>query len=350
MNILIDNHHLDLTHSLNLLFEGRLGHTVYRQIGMSWADEGYWSVYNHPDTAKQYLMDGFIPKDGTPPLNGVSRIKNGVHVIRDEAHYSEQKAITLEQFKEMKFDIVIASIPQHIEPFKKLIRLYQPQAKFIFQQGNHFLQTDHYIKNGMIENLLSSTVEYPVPATLNVCWYHQEMSLDVFKPSEFSPRKNITSFVNLLPTTAKAYLYYMLKQEMQEYEFKSYGILCDDGIISGVDKIARIINQSMFGIHVKSGGDGAGHVIHNFYACGKPTIVSYDDYKDKQAGKLLVPDETCFVLDSIKDVQRVAEEIRKISPEKYEWMCQQAYKKFKEVVNYDEESEKIQEFLLHVLL
>ena len=178
MKILADLHHSGLFHSLQLLFEKRLGFELYRPIGMEWATEGYWNVYNHPDTQKQFLMDGYIPKDGTPPLNGISRIQDGIHYIKDTTHGGEQKAITLEQFKEMDIDIVIASIPAHIEPYKKLIHEFKPKAKFVFQQGNMFTEVLSNLHT--IPNLLSSTVEFPVPSSCHAVFYHQEFPVDPF--------------------------------------------------------------------------------------------------------------------------------------------------------------------------
>lgn len=55
MKVLADHHHDDLYESLRILFEDRLGWELYRPIGTEWYTEGYWDVYNHPDTVTQYL-------------------------------------------------------------------------------------------------------------------------------------------------------------------------------------------------------------------------------------------------------------------------------------------------------
>lgn len=322
-----------------MLFHDRLKHEIYFPIGMSWAENGYWHIYPHPDTQKQYLMDGYIPKDGTPPLNGISRIENGIHILKDEAHHSEQKAITLSQFKEMPIDIVIASIPQHIKPFKELISKYKPNAKFIFQQGNMFGLD---LKD--IPNLLSSTIEIPVPPTTNAVFYHQAFNTELFKPDGTKPEKQITSFLNLLPQTKWGADYYGLKSELPEYTFKSHGILTDDGIISGIDKIAMIMKQSQFGHHCKYMGDGFGHILFGFYASGKPVITRISDYKDKLGGELLTDGETCIDAD-IHPIWEIAKIIREMPIHQYEYMCQQAYKRFTDKVNYEEEEKKIKLFI-----
>lgn len=338
-----DFHHSGLYESLILLFEKRLGGTLMRQIGMDWATNGYWAVYDHPSTQKQYLLDGYIPKDGTPPLNGLSRIENSIHIIKNEAHHSEHKAITLEQFKEMKFDIVIASLPQHIKPFQELVKLYQPQAKFIFQMGNMFTEIIGNLHD--IPNLLSSTIDIPVPVGCNAVFYHQEFDLSVFHPINTPVKKSIISFINLLPKTNWGSIYYQMKQELPDYDFKSYGILCDDGTITGVDNISNIMNNSMWGWHCKWGGDGYGHILYNWYACGKPVIIKKSDYADKLGGELLEDEVTCIDLDRRTNYESY-ELVRRYSQRvPYQYLSQQAYQRFKEKVDFEAEEKKIRIFL-----
>jgi len=313
---------------------------------MEWYEQGFWNVYNHPDTARQYLLDGYYPKDKTPPLNAISRFENGIHIMKDTTHNSEHKAITLDQFKEMKFDIILASIPAHIEPFKKLISLYQPQAKFVFQMGNMFTEILNNLHT--IPNLLSSTIDIPVPPSCHAVFYHQEFDIDLFKPTGSLPEKSVTSFINLLPQTVHAPKFYALKQELYEYPFKSYGILCDDGIVSGIDHIASSMNQSMWGFHAKWQGDGFGHVLYNWYASGRPVITCLSDYKDKLGGELLEDEVTCIDLDNrtLDDSIRL---IRHYSdPPYYEYLSQQAYARFKEKVQYEEEEKKIRWWIEHL--
>ena len=343
MKILADFHHLGLFHSLQLLFEKRLGFELYRPIGIEWNEEGFWHVYDHPDTAKQYLMDGFIPKDGTPPLNGVSRLENGIHFIKDTTHNTEHRAITLEQFKETKFDIIIASIPAHIEPFKKLISQYQPDAKFVFQMGNMFTEVLNNLHT--IPNLLSSTKVIDVPPSCNAVFYHQEFDTNLFKPTDIPPEKRIASYINLLPQTMHAPKFYTLKQELHEYDFKSHGILCDDGIVSGLDLIAAGMKRSQWGFHAKYMGDGFGHILYNWFASGKPVIICKSDYADKLGGELLEDETTCIDLDN-HVMQESIELIRKYSQDPYyTYLSQQAYGRFKQCVDYDAEELKIREWV-----
>jgi hypothetical protein len=122
MKILADFHHEELYHSLYLLFEKRLGHELYRQIGTDWYDEGYWMVYNHPDTVKQYL--GLHISDDwelirqknagnyiTFPNENAEIKEDGFYQISDKIRGVSYRAITLQKFKETEFDIIISSMP-----------------------------------------------------------------------------------------------------------------------------------------------------------------------------------------------------------------------------------------------
>ena len=73
MKIFADLHHSSLFTSFKLLFENRLGHRMYRPIGLEWFTEGFWKIAepynNNIGTVKQFLEPGNTPTDGTPPLN-----------------------------------------------------------------------------------------------------------------------------------------------------------------------------------------------------------------------------------------------------------------------------------------
>jgi hypothetical protein len=259
----------------------------------------------------------------------------------------DEKGITLEKFKEIPIDIVIASVPQNIKPYKELVAQYHPEAKFVFQMGNMF----HEVMNNMheIPNLLASTIEFGVPATCNAVFYHQEFSLEVFKPQGKKPQNKMASFVNCLPQTGYIDKFRELKSQLSEFDIKMYGASCDDGIIGTEQEIADIMNECKFGIHLKYGSDGYGHVAHDWFACGKPTIINYLEYKDKMLGKLLIPEETCIPLDFNTNVSEIVNKIRSISDTEYEHMCKRCYEKFKEVVNFDKEEIALRHFVEHLI-
>lgn len=316
-NVFSDFHHNSLWTSLEFLFEKRLGYKLYRPIGMEWYPD-YWKIgepYGELGilTANQYLGHNTL----------------------------DEKGMTLEEFKNTPIDIVIASVPQNIKPYKELVAQYHPEAKFVFQMGNMFNE----VLNNMheIPNLLSSTSEIGIPPTCNAVFYHQEFDLDIFKP-QGEPINKLASFVNCLPQNGHINEFKELKNLLPEYEVKMYGASCDDGIIGTNQEIADIMNSCKFGIHLKYGADGFGHIIHNWYACGKPVIVNGNDYKNKLAGELLVDGETCIDIDK-HSISEVVDIIKNISEEKYKDMCDRSYKIFKYNVDFDKEEIKIRTFI-----
>lgn len=344
MNIFSDFHHQGLFYSMQILFEKRLGHDLFRPIGMEWFEEGYWKINDELDTAKQYLSLESVPSDGTQPLNALPYESKGYekneryYQLRDEHHYALNKAITYDAFKEMPIDIVIASIPQHVEPFKRLA--IQKGAKFILQMGNVFSEIDLW----KIPNLMTNTIPQNIPSNCNWISYHQEFPLNIFLPTHKKPQKLISSFINVYPKNKGYEDYATLKSMMPDYNFRSYGGQCDDGCITGIDQLAAKMQESAYIFHSKYGGDGYGHILYNAMACGKPVITRISDYKDKLGEELLKDGETCFDLDrnSFEDIKVMIEDR---PPFMYEYMSQKAYARFTELVDFGKEAQMIKEFL-----
>lgn len=347
MKIFADLHHQGLYASLHYLFEKRLGHNLYRPVGLEWFDKGFWKIaepYNNaPDTIAQYLKTGFVPKDGTTPLNDTI----GQEII-DHNHGITQKAITLDEFCNMDIDVVIASIPAHVKAYKRLIKEYKPNAKLIYQMGNIFWQNE--IPWDDVNNIMASVAPFIVPANANknVVFYRQEFDTSIFKPSDNVPKtKLITSFVNCLPQPDK---YEELKSLLPEFEFRAHGITCPNGIIDNISTIASIMQDSMFGYHNKPHGDGYGHIIHNWMACGRPVIVNLFDYQDKLAGDLLEDGVTCISLNR-HDVGEVAKVVKDISSNEDWWlqMCENVKYRFKQVVDFERDARNVEIFLENLL-
>lgn len=345
MNIFVDFHHSGLLSSLILLFEKRLKHKVYRPIGMEWLDRGFWDVYNHPETAKQYLsMDqGYNPEDGTKPLNrlfnSLFRYEKDVYYCTDITNGSFNKAITFDKFLEMDIDVVIASIPQHIEPFKRLIREYKQNAKLIYQIGNTW-----NVGENEISNVLSSAL-VDIPENVNSVIYHQEFETDIFSFEPNESEKVITSFVNCF-NTASGFkedwvLFEKIEKLMPEWSFKCLGGGCRDGSADGVKSVADLMKKSRFIWHTKNGGDGYGHIIHNAFAVGRPPIVKIDYYRGKMAEKLMIDMKTCIAIDGLNP----QEIINKIQSADYKQMSINAFNQFSREIDFDNEEKKIRQFL-----
>lgn len=332
MNIFVDYHHSDLLYSLYLLLEKRLGHKLYRPIGLDWYENGYWKIAepynNNPGTISQYLKDSQNLK-----------YPNG------EPH----RLVTLDEFKEIQFDIVIASYLPHIKPFKDLIEKHKPQAKLIHQMGNDWSNSVDY---NDVKNLLVSCAKFDVPTGVNAVFYHQEFDTDIFKNkrTENPVPKKICSFVNALKDFPSDINYIKLLQEsMPDWDFKLYGASNPDGALTKHQQIAKEMQSSAFGLHLKEGGDGFGHIIHNWFACGIPPIVRKLQYEGKLAGELMIDGETCLFVDNLSPVEVSKKIKRYMEPYLYEKLRRGAYNAFRSIVNYDSEETRVKEFLYKLI-
>src|SRR5574337_1850875 len=124
MKIFTDLHHGDLFYSIHALFEKRLNIEVYRPIGLDWFYKGYWRIAepygNAIDTVKQYLDINDHGFDQYKNLNGNNYKQDNVYHVYEPVHQYYQRAITFEQFKSMKFDIIMSTVECHDQPYLRL--------------------------------------------------------------------------------------------------------------------------------------------------------------------------------------------------------------------------------------
>jgi hypothetical protein len=346
MKVLADFHHQDLYYSLQLLFEKRLGWELYHPIGLDWYHEKYWNVYPHPATAEQYLglHQTVVPQQDTNGnilpeeycLNKSSHIEDGIYYVLDNTKGKYQKAVTLDKFKDMKFDIILSSMPAHVRSFNRLIQLYQPQAKHIFQIGNPGWWTSE------VKNIMCGSISRPpVPGT-NIVYYHQEFDLDVFK---YVPPKNTK--------VANSYIHYMeeidllnqYRTNLPDWKFTTYGAGFEQAICYTKD-IANIMQDSGWTWHMKPLGDGYGHVLHTSYACGRPTIIKKQYYNNMLGNVLLEDGVTCIDIGkrNVQENSKILSDIA-MNPETHLKLCERSYQRFKDVVNFDVEEIRIRKFL-----
>jgi hypothetical protein len=92
--------------------------------------------------------------------------------------------------------------------------------------------------------------------------------------------------------------------------------------------------------------DGYGHVIHNWFAVGRPPIVKSEHYFGKMASSLLEDGVTCIDLDKRNKKDNIEFIKRMSEPENHLKLCEGAYRRFNEVVNFKADSERIRDFLL----
>ena len=346
MNILTDFHHNSLLRSFVLLFEERLGMNVYRPIGLDWFYEGYWAINDQLSTAKQFLdIETQMLADNTPPLNVVKDHSDGIYSIYDPGNITIHNAITLEAFKSMQFDYIIASIPQHIGIFQKLIQEFQPKAKLIVQIGNNWSPN---IFRGL--NVLGSVK----PGNLqdaNAVYYHQEFDINIYKPIDEFGFNKISSYINVIENNRGWEDFVDLEKLLKPHgiDFKSYGGQCrDGGFNSGTTELSESMQKNDFIFHVKHGGDGYGHILYNAYACGKPTIIRSSYYKDC-LGEELFNDDNCIDLDKMgfdDAMNKIIDVINDV--DQLKTMSANAYESFNNAVNFEQDAEKVKNWLANL--
>ncbi len=346
IKVFADFHHSSLLRSLVLLFEGRLGMELYRPIGMEWFREGYWAINDLEDTARQFLDIDSQPADMTPPLNNAAPILPGVYWVSDPGGKSHHRACTLAFFQQNRFDYVISSIPAHVPLFKELIAKYQPHAKLIVQMGNNW-QLENYVGH----NVLASVAPQFAPG-VNAHFYHQEFDLDVFRDTPVPPARKVYSFVNVIQQMPQAWADYSELKRMMErlgWEFRAYGGQCPDGNMTGPHELARKMREAAFIFHVKPGGDGFGHIIHNAYAVGRPIITRPSHYRGQLAEQLLIPG-TFIDLDRYgrAEVKNILTRLM-FDPDGLEAMGRRAAQRFDEVVDYEKESREVAAWLENLI-
>lgn len=354
--VFADQHHFGLYNSLKLLFEDRLGGELYRPIGEDWLHKGYWrmaEIYNnHPTTIAQYL--GIRPD---------YKVEDDVYRVYDPEHECYQRAITYDKFMSLPIDIVIASIPEHIESFKRLAAEHPNKPKFIYQIGNAWP-----IEAGTAPNIMASAKISGVPSNIHFIEYHQEFSTKIFKP--FNPNKPektewdgytllendqklIYSFINCL-NTASIYaadwpLFLRLEQMTPDWKWRTFGGSCRDGDVKGEKGVAEAMRQARFVWHVKAGGDGFGHVLHNAFAMGRPVIVKKSYYFGKLGEQLLIDGVTCIDIDNLSP-QEIVDKINYYDElSRYREMCLATYEQFKKVCDFDKEFGDLQNFLENLI-
>ncbi len=330
MNVFTEYHHGGLFHALQILFEKRLGCRLFCQVGYEWANEGYWNINDLPTTKIQYL----------DPKSCKYRT-DGILYYHDESEGIFQARLNLEQFKKMKFDVIVCTLQNHEQLFRKLRDLYQPKAKLLRLCGNWGEQVDLTGYDGFID----TTGLYKVPEGFPYVCINQEFPL---KPFYYEPPRNhksIKNFMNCLREDPVYQVWHYYKTNMKNFDFKMHGINGDDGNIAGLQSLGNAIRDSGFIFQIKHAGEGFGHVIHDSYSCGRPAIVLFDLYKGKLASKFLVDEYSAIFVDDCSP-EGAIEKIRHwAEPERHKQMCKNAHDLFEANVDFDKDERKFRGFL-----
>jgi hypothetical protein len=345
VRILADYHHHDLWESLELLC-ARLGWDLYRPIGMEWFDEGYWNFERawHGDAiAKQYL---------TPW--GSDRLGHRY----DPSHDRYQNLFTLDQAREFKPDIVLATVAHNHEGLHRFAK--EVGAKFGIHLGNvRFSAIDMREDRWDLADfgILTSVLPGPVPKPHVTV--HQEFSLEDFRHEQpAGGPMAISSFVNCFPENPQAYAgFRAVAAERPQYGwnvFGSYGQVPEDEYARGnINKCADVgaaMRLSDVAWHTKQWSDGFGHVIHNWFSVGRPVIGHEWYYRSQLAGPLWQEGVTSFDITdkSVPEVLAIIDRLN-ADPELRVRMGDAAAARFREVVNFDEEEQAIRRLFEQVL-
>ena len=340
MKVFVDLHHGDLYYSLHRLFVERLGFELYRPIGLEWFTEGFWKVaepYNNAqDTINQFLDINERGYAAYSNLNGEHYFEEDIYHVYDPGHDYHQKAITLEKFKSMQFDIIIPSISQHDGPYTQLQQAYQPQAKVVAHLGNGGQRTS-------IQNVITSTPFAP-NANQRTVYVHQEIDPNIYKYTPPNPNtKNIFSMVNCLP---HANIYNQYKQLIPEANFKAYGASTPDGALDGSKGVGAEMVNANIGWQLKPKG-GLGHTAMGWFFSGRPVVVQHSENvrTGGDAALLFQPGINCIDIEA-NTVEENCNLIRKVlEPEENALWGERAYNRIKEIINYDEEEQNVRKFL-----
>lgn len=341
MKVFSDLHHTALFYSLQLLFEKRLDGELYRPIGEEWYHRGYWELYPgiHPHTVKQYLtleqcfkrdVHGFeLPE--RMKLNEHYEVTDGIHYVFDPSTQKVQRAITVDKFAEMDFDIIISSVPSHIPRFNKLINDLQPQARHIFQVGNAWGHQPG------VKNILASTAPFNVPGDINACFYHQEFDLDIFRYVPPTNHKSVRSFIHYMRGMD---IHHQYRNELipKGWDFFTYGAGME-GDLCYMGDIAKKYQEMGWMYHFKPEGDGYGHNLYNCAASGRPMIIWGQHYQGKLGNELLQDQRTCLDI-SRYTVHGASQLLEKFAqPDNHLRMCENARRQFNRCVSFDDEFE-----------
>lgn len=297
----------------------------------------------------QYLDIGGATPDGSRKLNEVIGGEPPVYLCHDITSAQTNKAITFEGFIGYHFDIVIASIPQHVEPFKQLCEIHPSRPKLIYQIGN---QWD--VAASQAHNVMASA-RVDIPAGTHGIIYHQEFDTTLYRPSDKEPSRRICSYVNVFNKDnalyADDYDYFLKFEQLAtgDYAVRAYGGQCRDGSLSGDVGVSSSIKDSMFTWHTKRGGDGYGHIIHNTFACGVPPIIKAEYYTGKLAEPLIKDGISAVCIDGLTPEQAYLKVVHYAKPENYAVLCNNARSIFLENVDFEYEADMIAAWLKNLV-
>jgi hypothetical protein len=190
--------------------------------------------------------------------------------------------------------------------------------------------------------------------------YHQEFSLVDFRPEPVEPHQplRIASFVQCFAENERTYVLFQeaanLSPQFDWRVYGSYGSKEPDRFAAGnIDRcmdIGAAMREQDIAWHGKQWSDGFGHVIHNWFSVGRPVIGYESYYRSQLAGPLWQEGITSFDITdkTAHEVGNLLSELQR-EPGRLIEMGSAAARRFREVVDYDEEEQAIRAMFAAVL-
>lgn len=342
IRVLVDAIHADLLHSLRMLFEDRFGWEMYVPHGMEWYEQGLWNFERArlgDAVARQFLEPWHDDED------------HGDHWCRvDRTHPTRMiQRVTIEQARQMDFDLVVATLVENERGLHEFAQ--SVGAHYGIQIGNQGA-----MNNWSFAEFGLSSVTLPFTPWKPHVFYRQEFDLDDFR-YEWPPADAdlIATRVQCITDTPDYARFRRMAQLVPQARFRHYGHcgVQDDlwgGNAQTSSDVASEMRRTRIAWHAKRWSDGYGHVIHDWFAVGRPVLGTSAYYRDKLAGPLFVEGVTSYDLDAHGDDELVRI-IRRLltDDEEHQRMSQAARARFDEIVNFDAEAEEIRRMLDAVL-
>lgn len=339
--VISDYHHCGLFQSLMFLFEKRLGYELCRPIGWDWWEN--MKLRNPEDRdGRLSFMSSMLKTDSYLVATDPDKIKTCTVPMGRTITLTEARR----RAKEIRF--VISSQHDSQKGLAKFVSEICPHAALIRQCGNpdeHVWFTNHVLSSDL------QTYEKANREGKHAILYHQEFP----KCYSFRPLPNyygfpkIKQYINWAHQDEKNRAWYLwFKEAAESIGFKCFehGKGGEDGEFDYHSEIAETMNDSDFTLSHKW-WDGYAMMVHNSYACGVPVICYQSDYKDKLAGRLMTDMETAVFI--VGDKEEMRNKLKEVAtPPKRLDMRMMAYKRFHQIVNFDNEAEAIKKWLAEI--
>lgn len=334
MKVFADYHHADLYESLLMLFEDRLGWEVYRPTGIEWAQRGWWLYSDNPGVQKQFLQ----PWPTSRPAQGHYKANEIAHPAR------VHKFVYPDQFKNMEWGFILASVTQHMKLYKEIARANS--AKFIAQVGNA-----NQAVPWELDPLVLASAKVDLSPGRGV-HFHPEFNIrDDYKFVASPNPRRVVNLMNCLKSLPKQYGEWKELQRLLEpdgFEFFEYGILGDHGIIGPSSRIAAEMRDAGWAYHNKH-ADGYGFVVHQWQACGRPIIGRSGPYRGETGEPLwkVLPsldlDENS--VESVANIMRSAADAAAVEDGFYQQACKAMHRDFRSRINFTHEADAVRKLL-----